>query len=103
MNDFELEPADILVNVNRRHDPLSSIKRWCAGPYEHIFLYMGKVRLSIPQRRKVRLPLLFESDGDGVTLESLSGRYGQKVVVLRLKSEFDRRRIPRVLEEALKL
>ena len=105
MNDFKLEPGDILVNVNWRHDPLSSIKRWAAGPDEHIFMYVGKVGLFINQRQRriVRVPLLFESDGDGVVLESLSSRYGQMVVVLRLKSEFDRRRIPRVLEEALKL
>ncbi|MBA7633066.1 hypothetical protein ES703_40623 [subsurface metagenome] len=105
MNEFKLQPGDVVVNVNRRHDPLSSIKRWAAGPYEHIFLYMGKVGLFINrrQRRILRVPLLFESDGDGVILESLSSRYSQKVVVLRLKSEFLRRRIPRILEEAVKL
>lgn len=105
MNDFKLEPGDILVNVNDRHDPLSSIKRWAAGSYEHIFVYMGKVGLFINrrQRRIIRIPMLFESDGDGVVLESLSSRYGQEVVVLRLKSEHDRRRIPWVLEKAIKL
>jgi len=36
-------------------------------------------------------------------LQSLSNRYGQKVVVMRLIAEHDRRRIPRVLEEAVKL
>jgi len=55
------------------------------------------------QPRLIRIPMLFESDGDGVILESLSSRYGQEVVVLRLKSELDRRRIPRVLEEGVKL
>lgn len=105
MNNFCLNPGDILVNVNRRHDPLSTIKRWAAGPFEHVFMYMGKVGLFINrrQRRIIRIPMLFESDGDGVIIESLSSRYGQMVVVLRLKSEYDRRRIPRVLEEALKL
>lgn len=105
MNEFKLQPADILVNVNRRHDPLSTLKRWAAGPYEHVFMYMGRVGLFVNrrQRRIIRVPMLFESDGDGVIIESLSSRYGQEVVVLRLKSEFDRRRIPWVLEEALKL
>ncbi len=105
MNNFKLEPADILVNVNDRHDPFSIAKRWAIGPFDHVFLYMGKVGLFINrrQRRIVRVPLLFESDGDGVILESLSSRYGQQVVVLRLKSEYDRGRIFRVLEEAIKL
>ena len=105
MNDFKLNPGDILVNVNDRHDLLSTIKRWAAGPYEHVFIYMGKVGLFINrrQRRIIRIPMLFESDGDGAIIESLSSRYGQEVTVLRLISEFDRRRIPRVLEEAIKL
>lgn len=105
MSNFCLNPGDILVNINHRKDPFSKVKRWAAGPYEHIFLYMGKVGLFINQRQRrlLRVPLLFESDGDGVIVESLSSRYGQEVVVLRLKSEFDRRRIPRVLEEAVKL
>ena len=75
------------------------------SPYEHVFMYLGQVGILINrrQRRIIRVPMLFESDGDGVILESLSSRYGQEVVVLRLKSEYDRRRIPRVLEEAIKL
>ena len=105
MNSFRLNPGDILVNVNDRKDPFSRIKRWAVGPYEHVFMYLGQVGLFINrrQRRIIRIPLLFESDGDGVNLESLSSRYGQEVVVLRMKSEYDRRRIPRVLEEAIKL
>ena len=47
--------------------------------------------------------MLFESNGRGVVIQSLSNRYGQEVIVMRLKSEFDKRRIPRVLEEAIKL
>ena len=45
--------------------------------------------------------MLFESSGRGVALQSLSNRYGQQVVVLRLISEHGK--IPRVLEEAIKL
>jgi len=105
MNNFTLEPADILVNVNDRNDPLSRVKRWAVGPYEHIFLYMGMVRLFTGrgQNHVIRVPMLFESNGRGVVLRSLSERYGQKVVVMRLISEHDRRRIPYVLVEAIEL
>ena len=104
MNSFELQTGDILINVNRRHDLLSSIKRWCAGPYEHIFMYMGHVRIIVTrQEQLIRFPMLFESNGRGVVIQSLSNRYGEEVVVMRLKSEFDRKRIPRVLKEAIKL
>lgn len=103
MMEFKLEPGDILVNINGRQDPFSVIKRWVAGPYEHVFLYLGQVGIIVSQRqpRILRFPLLFESNGRGVVLQSLSNRYGQEVVVMRLKSEFDRKRIPRVLEEAV--
>jgi hypothetical protein len=105
MNSFKLESGDILVDVNRRHDPLSVIKRWAVGPYEHVFLYMGMLRLfsGRGQSHIIRVPMLFESNGRGVVLRSLSERYGQKVVVMRLKSEHDRRRIPHILVEAIEL
>jgi len=103
MNNFRLEPADILVCVNDRNDPFSKVERWLAGPYSHVFLYMGKLGLIVNrrQRRILRFPMLFESYGRGVSLRSLSERYGQQVVVLRLISE--QSKIPRVLEEAIKL
>ena len=47
--------------------------------------------------------MLFESIGRGVVLRSLSERYSEKVVVMRLKSEHDRRRIPQVLVGAIEL
>jgi len=102
---FRLNPGDVLVNVNDRNDPYSVAKRWAVGPYDHVFMYLGKVGILVSQRqpRILRFPMLFESNGRGVVIQSLSNRYGQKVVVLRLKSEHDRRRIPRVLEEAVKL
>ena len=105
MNEFKLEPADIGVNVIVGNDPYSVIKRWAVGPYSHVFIYLGQVGLYLSrrQRRILRIPLLFESIGRGVLLRSLSERYGEEVVVLRLKSEHDRRRIGRVLEEAVKL
>jgi len=103
MNNFRLEPADILVCVNDRNDPFSRVNRWAAGPFEHVFMYMGKLGLIVNrrQRRILRFPMLFESYGRGVSLRSLSERYGQQVVALRLISE--QGKIPRVLEEAIKL
>ena len=105
MNNFKLEPGDILVNVNDRNDPFSKVKRWVAGPHEHVFFYMGQLGLlvNLSQRRILRFAMLFESYGRGACLRSLSERYGQEVVVMRLKAEADRKRIPRVLEEAIKL
>jgi len=105
VNNFKLESGDILVQVNDRNDPFSRVKRWAAGPYEHVFMYMGTLGLLVNwrQRRILRVPMLFESYGRGVCLRSLSERYGQKVVVMRLKAEADRKKIPRVLEEAIKL
>ena len=104
MNNFKLEPGDILVNVNRRNDPFSKVKRWLAGPYEHVFMYMGRLGLLRGGHSSDlwNVPMLFESSGRGVVLQSLSNRY-QEVVVMRLKAEADRKRIPRVLDEAIKL
>ncbi|GAI83888.1 unnamed protein product [marine sediment metagenome] len=31
MNNFKLNPGDILVQVNDRNDPFSKVKRWVAG------------------------------------------------------------------------
>lgn len=106
MNNFKLEPIDILVNINDRTDPISAIKRWAVGPYSHVFMYMG--RLSIERSGNVSsygktVPMLFESNGRGVVLQSLSNRYGQEVVVMRLKSEHDRKRLPYVQDEAIEL
>lgn len=106
MNNFKLEPGDILVTVNNRKDLLSRIKRWAmSSPCEHVFMYLGEVRIitSPKQHQTLRFPLLFESNGRGVAIQALSNRYSQPVIVMRLKSEFDRKRIPRVLREAVKL
>lgn len=100
-----LESGDILVNINNRHDPWAMIKRWAIGPYEHVFMYMGKVGIQKEPTASflIAIPMLFESNGRGVAIQSLSNRYGQKVVVLRLKSRHDKRRIPHVLDEAIRL
>ncbi len=104
MKGFKLEPGDIVVNINRGYDPWSVIRRWGAGRYLHCFLYMGMVRLGATRYRACagRLPMIFESHGRGASLRMLSERYGQDVVVMRLKPEY-RRRIPKVLREAIKL
>lgn len=97
----KLELGDIIVNVNDRNDPFSRVKRWLAGPHEHVFLYLGSIDFAPLDKPPLRVPILFESSGRGVVLQSLSNRYGQEVVVLRLISE--QSKIPRVLEEAIKL
>jgi len=99
--------ADILVNVNWRHDPYSEIKRWAlASPYEHVFMYMGWVGLQRSDHVSSYLssvPMLFESNAQGVVLQNIHKRYGQEVVVMRLKSDHDRERITHVLDEAINL
>ncbi|GAJ23790.1 unnamed protein product, partial [marine sediment metagenome] len=91
--------------INDRNDPFSRVRRFLAGPFEHVFMYMGRLGLIRDgySSEMWNVPMLFESYGRGACLRSLSERYGQEVVVMRLKSESDRKRIPRVLEEAIKL
>ncbi len=106
MDSFRLQPCDILVNVNDRGDLYSRVKRWGVGPHDHVLLYLGRIGLFIDhrQRRILRIPMMFESvPAQGVCLRQLSERYGEKVVVMRLKSEHDRRRIPNVLLAAIDL
>ena len=106
MDNFKLEPCDILVNVITGNSPYKVVKRYALGnPYEHVFMSLGQVGILVNrrQRRILRFPMLFESNGRGVVVQALSNRYGQEVVVMRLISEYDRRRIGRVLEEAVKL
>ncbi|GAI47895.1 unnamed protein product, partial [marine sediment metagenome] len=105
--EFKLEPVDILININKGKDPFSVVKRGALGnPYEHVLMYMGRLgieRGGYISSYGLTVPMLFESNGRGVVLQSLSNRYGQEVVVMRLKSEHDRRRAPHVLDEAIKL
>ena len=69
MNKFHLEPVDILVNLIVGNDPYSVVKRWALGsPYSHVFMYLG-----------ARIPMLFESNGQGVVIQALSSRYGQEM------------------------
>ena len=106
MKNFKVLAGDVLINVNTGTDLWSKAKRWAVGPYSHVFLYMGKVGIEAseyPGAFFIRVPLLFESNGRGVILQSLSNRYEQEVTVMRLISEYDRRRISAILQEAIKL
>ena len=106
MDKFKLQPCDILVTVNWKKDLWSRIRRWGVGsPYSHVYLFLGKVALLTDRRqgRLIRAPLIFESNGRGCCLRLLSERYGETVVVMRLKSYEDRKRIPAILVEAIKL
>ncbi|MBA7655289.1 hypothetical protein ES703_63193 [subsurface metagenome] len=106
MNNFKLEPADIGVNLTQGNAPYPRAKRWVLGsPYSHVFMYLGRLGLLRDGYSSdlFNVPMLFESNGRGVVLQSLSNRYGQEIVVMRLKSEHDRKRIPQVLDEAIKL
>ena len=103
MSNFKLCAGDILVNFSTAGDPWPVIRRWAIGPYFHCFMYMGVLRFGATRYRACagRVPMLFESNGRGVCLRMLSERYGEEVVVMRLNKY--RRRIPRVLREAIKL
>ena len=105
MNSFKLQAGDILIDINDGKSAFSLLKRWAIGPYDHASLYLGMVRLFVGrgQEHVIKAPMLFESVGRGVVLRSLFEKYSDKVVVMRLKSEYDRRRIPHVLAEAIKL
>ncbi len=80
-----LRPGDILVNINLKTDPFSTAKRWLIGPYSHVFMYMGKLSF---MEGGAPIPFLFESNGRGAVLQSLSNRYGQDVVVMRGVPEY---------------
>jgi len=98
MAQFKLSPGDILINVNTGKDLWSWIRRWALNsPYTHVFLYLGGMPIS-----GLKIPLLFESTGHGVCICSLSQRYGQEVVVMRLRPAW-KERIPLILQEAIKL
>jgi len=105
MNEFKLQPGDFLVNVNRKKDPWSVIRRWGVGPYSHISLYLGEMGFFFNRRqgRIQRFPIIFESNGRGCCLRLLSERYGEEVMVMRLMFASSRRRIPYVITEALLL
>jgi len=94
MKSFRLEPGDTLVEVNEKGDLFNRIKRWGLGsPYDHVFTYLGRLVLSGRVFSEPWIPVIIESDGHGVTIKSLSYRYGHKVVVLRLSSAKEGERV----------
>ena len=102
--DCYLKPADVLVTVLESNSLWAKMKRAAIGRYSHVFLYLGWVGLLIYRRqgRLIRFPMLFESNGRGAVIQGLGNRYGQRVVVMRLKREY-RPQIPAVLEAAVGL
>lgn len=105
MSEFKLQACDILVNVNDKNDPWSRIRRWGVGRYSHCSLYLGQMGFFFNRRqgRIQRVPMIFESYGRGVCLRLLSERWGEEVVVMRLRLAVSRRHIPNVITEALML
>jgi len=114
---FNLEPADIILSLNTRGDLFSRVKRWAIGLFDHIFMYMGELGVIKEgySGELLNVPMLFESDGRGVVLGSLSSRYGEQVVVMRITElrlkprsrgidkAFHMEHISKLLQEAIKL
>lgn len=103
---MKLEPGDILVNIIQGNTPFKVIKRWALGnSYEHVFVYMGNLGLFTHQLKSIMptVPILFESAGRGVVLQSLSNRYGEKVVVMRARYNWVEAKLTNVLDEAIRL
>jgi len=98
-----MQPGDVVVTIISGNSLWDKIRRACVGKYSHCFLYMGVMRLGATKYRACagKIPMIFESTGCGVCLRLLSERYGQEVLVMRLSKY--RRRIPRLLREAIKL
>jgi len=105
MNEVKLQAGDILVNVNRKKDIWSVVRRWGVGPYSHVSLYLGQMGFLFPPRHGgiQQFPMIFESNGRGCCLRLLSERFDEEVMVMRLNFAYDRRRIPYIITEALKL
>jgi len=105
MTEFKLQPADILIKLNPARNLGEKLEKCAVGPYSHVYMYMGNLGLFTEWRqgRIQRVPMIFESNGRGVCLRLISERYGEEVVVLRLRESYDRRRIPYIWLAAIKL
>ena len=71
-----LETGDVLLYINDGGDFLSTISRWATGRYSHVAMYLGKAWGDVP--------FLYESNGRGVSIQSLQPDKGRPVKVLRL-------------------
>ncbi len=100
---FKLQPGDVLLTIDQSKAPYHVLKRWALGsPYVHVYVYLGNVGLIVHHALSASVPMLFQSDGEGVEIEMLAPRYGEAVTVLRLWLEY-RNKISKLVEEAAKL
>jgi hypothetical protein len=95
--EFKLQPADVLVDINEENDLYSKLDRWALGsPYTHVRLFCGTPYASMP-------PLFYESiPTKGATFTNAFDSLGQKVVVMRLRPEYQSHK-PMVLTEACRI
>lgn len=93
MTDFKLEVSDVLVNINTGSSLWHKIKRWAIGEYDHCFMCMDNWN---------NIPTIFESIDRGIVIRTLASRYGEEVVVMRLREKYQLRR-DKVLDEAIQL
>ena len=111
---INLQPLDILVNVNTGNDLWHKITRWATGEYSHVFMYMGKINFinnQTPKNKQIltpfwyeNAPMIYESNARGVCLRHLISRMDQDVVVMRLKKEYyTPSLVKNVITEAIKI
>ncbi len=93
----KLQPVDVLVWINEEQDLYSRLMRWgLGGPYTHVMMFYGSPYPDMP-------PLFYESiPARGATLTNVYDYVGQKVVVMRLRPDYDQFK-PLVLHEALEI
>ena len=92
---MKLEPADVLVDVNTSKGLFSRIVRWFLGdPFTHVRMFYGR---RLPN--SLGEPVFYESLNRGVMFTKARGFLGKKVVVMRLRPEFQRY-IPAIIEKA---
>jgi hypothetical protein len=86
MEGFKLQPVDVCVDVNEDKDPYHVLERWALGnPYTHVRIYFGQLTfLGRPSG-----PLFYESRSRGVILTGCRQFIGQKMVVMRLKPQYN--------------
>jgi len=93
---FNLEPADIVLTISTGEDLFSRVKRWAIGPAFHVFMYMGRLVLLRDgySGEVFNVPMIFESNGRGVVLGSLSRHYGEQVIVMRITESWELYTLP---------
>ena len=70
---IKLEPYDVLLYVNEGKDWVSSFSRWAIGRYDHVAVYLGRFNV----------PMLYQSVGRGVSIQSLQPDTGKLVLIMR--------------------